>query len=92
MNQRQLLGYSLVLIILGMGWSFTQPMSKLAVSEGYQHFGLIFWQAAIGAALLTVVSLIRGKSLPLGPALTIRWAVGGAGHEVRFPVNGFVFW
>ena len=68
MNQRQLLGYSLVLIILGMGWSFTQPMSKLAVSEGYQHFGLIFWQAAIGAALLTVVSLIRGKSLPLGPA------------------------
>jgi len=42
MSQRQLLGYSLVLIFLGMGWSFTQPMSKLAVSEGYQHFGLIF--------------------------------------------------
>ena len=68
MNQRQLFGYSLVLIILGMGWSFTQPMSKLAVSEGYQPFGLIFWQAAIGAALLAVVSLVRGKGLPLGPA------------------------
>jgi drug/metabolite transporter (DMT)-like permease len=68
MNQRQLLVYSLVLIILGMGWSFTQPMSKLAVSEGYQHFGLIFWQSAIGAVLLTLANLIRGKGLPLGPA------------------------
>jgi drug/metabolite transporter (DMT)-like permease len=41
-------------------------MAKIAVSEGYQHFGLIFWQAALGAGLLAVVSLMRGKGLPIG--------------------------
>jgi drug/metabolite transporter (DMT)-like permease len=66
MRTGQLLGYSFVLMLLGAGWSFTQPMAKIAVSEGYQHFGLIFWQAALGAGLLAVVSLMRGKGLPIG--------------------------
>lgn len=66
MGTRQLLGYGLFLIIMGAGWGFTQPMSKIAVSEGYQHFGLIFWQTAIGVALMGMVSLVRRKGLPLG--------------------------
>jgi drug/metabolite transporter (DMT)-like permease len=68
MGTRQLLGYGLFLLVLGAGWGFTQPMSKVAVSEGYQPFGLIFWQAAIGAALMGVVCLLWGKRVPLGIA------------------------
>ena len=68
MGTRQLLGYGLFLMIMGAGWGFTQPMSKIAVSEGYQYFGLIFWQTAIGVALMGMVSLVRRKGLPLGRA------------------------
>ena len=32
-----------VLILLGVGWGSTQALGKMAVSSGYQHFGLIFW-------------------------------------------------
>jgi drug/metabolite transporter (DMT)-like permease len=66
MTGRETLKYSLFLVVLGMGWAFTQPMTKLAVSEGYKHFGLIFWQVAIGAALMAVINTARGKGLPMG--------------------------
>lgn len=58
------------LVVMGAGWGITHPLSKIAVSEGYRHFGLIFWQAAIGAAVLGLIVLLRGKGLPLTrPAL-----------------------
>ena len=41
-----------LLAAVGISWGFTQPLSKIAVSTGYQPFGLIFWQSAIGALLL----------------------------------------
>lgn len=50
-----------VLVFMGAGWGATQPMSKVAVSEGYRHFGLIFWQMALGAVFLTIVQTVRGK-------------------------------
>ncbi|THH35823.1 DMT family transporter [Aliishimia ponticola] len=56
-----------VLVILGAGWGFTQPMTKIAVSEGYGHFGLIFWQLAIGSALMALIAALRGIRLPLRP-------------------------
>lgn len=68
MTLRQRAGLSLFVVLLGAGWAFTLPMSKIAVSQGYQHFGLIFWQTAIGAALMGVISIVRGKGLPLKPA------------------------
>ncbi|MEL7089895.1 MAG: EamA/RhaT family transporter, partial [Planctomycetota bacterium] len=34
----------LVLLALGAGWGLTMPLTKIAVSEGYKHFGLLFWQ------------------------------------------------
>lgn len=37
---------------MGAGWGATQPLSKIAVSEGYRTFGLIFWQLVIGALVL----------------------------------------
>lgn len=56
-----------LLVVLGAGWGITQPLSKIAVSEGYGHFGLIFWQFAVGAVVLGAITLARGKRLPLGP-------------------------
>ncbi|MDG1469993.1 MAG: DMT family transporter [Ascidiaceihabitans sp.] len=66
LSQRQIIAYSAFLILLGAGWAFTQPMSKIAVSEGYKHFGLIFWQFVIGAVVMAVVSMIRRRGLPMG--------------------------
>ncbi|MEP4980926.1 DMT family transporter [Ascidiaceihabitans sp.] len=68
LSGREKLGYSLFLVLLGMGWSFTIPMTKIAVSEGYKHFGLIFWQVAIGTVLMFVINAVRRKSLPMGRA------------------------
>lgn len=56
-----------LLIVLGAGWGVTQPLAKIAVSEGYRHFGLVFWQLAIGAAFLGGVTLARGTGLPMTP-------------------------
>lgn len=52
-----------VLIVMGAGWGITQPLSKIAVSEGYRHFGLVFWQMAIGAFALGMVQAWRKKPL-----------------------------
>ncbi len=56
-----------VLVILGAGWGITQPLAKIAVSDGYRHFGLVFWQLAIGALFLGAINLVRGTGLPMTP-------------------------
>jgi len=65
MTGREKLVFTLILVVLGAGWGFTQPMTKIAVSGGYQHFGLIFWQLAIGTALMAVICTLRGIGLPM---------------------------
>jgi len=57
-------GFLLILTALGAGWGATQPLTKIAVSTGYEPWGLIFWQMVIGAGLMAVVSYIRGRPLP----------------------------
>lgn len=56
----------LILLILGLGWGLTQPLAKLAVSTGYNGFGIIFWQSVIGVILIAGWSLIRRQPLPMG--------------------------
>jgi drug/metabolite transporter (DMT)-like permease len=53
------------LIMIGAAWGITQPFSKIAVSEGYRHFGLIFWQFALGGVLLAVINRVRGQGLQM---------------------------
>jgi len=60
-------GYGLILILCGAAWGLGQPFAKIAVSEGYRHFGIIFWQFTIGAALLGAINLARGGRLPRTP-------------------------
>lgn len=63
-----LLALIALLCVLGAGWSLTQPLSKIAVSEGYRHVGLIFWQLVIGVLVLAPLVWLRGKPLPFGAA------------------------
>ena len=53
-----------VLVLMGLGWGLTMPLTKIAVSTGYRQFGLIFWDLAIGTVVLAVVMVLRGKGLP----------------------------
>jgi len=64
---RARLGFALVLVALGAGWGLSQPLGKIAVSQGYRPLGIIFWQFSIGAVLLGAVSHARGRSFPRGP-------------------------
>lgn len=63
MSPRQILTYAAILVAMGAGWGATQPMTKIAVSTGYGHFGLVFWQMLLGSCLMLVVCLLRGKGL-----------------------------
>ncbi len=53
------------LVLLGAGWGLTQPLSKVAVSEGYRHFGLVFWQLAVSGGILGGLTFARGRIPPL---------------------------
>ncbi len=68
MSRAQKLAFTAVLIVLGAGWGITMPLTKIAVSTGFGHFGLIFWQLVIGTALMGALSLLRRKGLPLAPS------------------------
>lgn len=65
MNQRNFL--IAVLALLGAAWGLTMPLAKIAVSEGYRHFGLIFWQFVVGSVVMLILSVFRRKGLPLAP-------------------------
>lgn len=56
----------IVLILGGAAWGATQPLAKTAVSEGYRHFGILFWQLVIGAAVLGLLCLLRRTPLRFG--------------------------
>ncbi len=65
MTRREIAFFSEVLIVLGAGWGLTVPLTKIAVSTGFGHFGLIFWQLVIGSVLMAGLSLLRGRGLPM---------------------------
>ncbi|AXI43090.1 DMT family transporter [Sulfitobacter sp. SK011] len=65
MTRREILSYSAFLVLMGAGWGITQPFTKIAVSTGYGHFGLVFWQLIIGMVLMGVICALRRVALPL---------------------------
>ena len=66
MTGREIAFFTGCLMLMGAGWGLTQPLTKIAVSTGYGHFGLVFWQQVLAAVLLGAICLIRGFSLPRG--------------------------
>lgn len=65
MTRREIVLFSLCLVLMGAGWGITQPLTKISVSTGYGHFGLVFWQMVIGAVLMGSICAMRGLPLPL---------------------------
>ncbi|MEM6940455.1 MAG: DMT family transporter [Pseudomonadota bacterium] len=65
MNPGHILFYTAVLVLMGIGWGATQPLTKIVVSTGYAPFGLLFWQGVIGAILMGGICLARGMAFPL---------------------------
>lgn len=63
--RRDWAGYVLILLLCGACWGITQPFAKIAVSEGYRHFGIIFWQFTLGGAILLVINTARRRPLPM---------------------------
>lgn len=60
------------LIVIGAAWGATQPLAKIAVSEGHRPLGLLFWQLLICAVLLSGVAVLGGRRVPLSwPALRL---------------------
>jgi drug/metabolite transporter (DMT)-like permease len=55
-----------VLVLLGASWGFTIPMTRLAVSTGYQQFGLIAWQLIFSSVLLFGLTRLTGRRLRFG--------------------------
>lgn len=83
MTRRDLGLFTALLIVLGAAWGFTLPLSKIAVSTGYGHFGLIFWQMVIGAVAMAIVVLARGSRLPLtGPAIRVYTIIALVGSVI----------
>ncbi len=64
--KRDWAGLLAVLVVIAAAWGMTQPLAKIAVSDGYRDVGIIFWQFTIGAALLGTLNRLRGKGLPMG--------------------------
>lgn len=55
-----------LLALFGAMWGATQPLGKIAVSEGYRAPGLVFSQLVIGAVILLAVNRLQGQGLPWG--------------------------
>lgn len=68
MTTQKTILYTLALLGLGTFWGLTMPLTKLAVSTGYKHFGLLFWQMAIGTITMTLIGLATGRKLPFTKA------------------------
>ena len=50
-----------ILVGIGAAWGTTLPLTKVAVSTGYQHFGLLFWQMLFIAVFMAGFQFLRGR-------------------------------
>ena len=48
------------MLVIGIAWGATIPLTKTAVSTGYQPFGLIFWQLVLSALVLGAYLVATG--------------------------------
>ena len=86
---KERMGFVLILIVLGAGWGITQPFSKIAVSGGYRHFGLIFWQMAITSVILGAILAVRlFHDLSGGCGLAAIASAGGIGSALLVSRSG----
>ena len=65
MTGKSLLFHYGVLLVLGVSWGLSTPLSKIAVKSGHGQIGLVFWQLFIGVVLMAGVNMYRSSGLPL---------------------------
>lgn len=56
------------LLLLGLLWGLTIPLSKISLSTGHPVIGVIFWQLVIGVIALGAIIWIKGYRVPLSPS------------------------
>ena len=56
---------TLILLIVGVSWGLTAPLSKIAVSTGHHYLGLLIWQIIIMILSLGLIQIFRKKKLLL---------------------------
>lgn len=61
------------LAVIGVAWGMTMPLSKIVVSSGYRHFGIIFWQLVVCSVILLLWLALARRRLPLKPAALARY-------------------
>lgn len=54
-----------LLFVTGAGWGLTNPLTKVAVSSGYQPLGLIFWQLCIVICISGAFLILARQRLPM---------------------------
>lgn len=58
--------YYLALFLMGAAWGTVFPITKIAMSGGYNPFGIMVWQMVIGIIFMGAITLARRKKLALG--------------------------
>ena len=66
-----------LLIVMGVAWGVTIPLSKIAVTAGAHPLGLTFWQGAIGGAFLLAITLLRRRPLHLDRQCLVFYVICG---------------
>jgi len=51
------------LLLFGLCWGATIPLTKVAVGTGHHPFGLVFWQMALAVLVLSVMAYFRKSKL-----------------------------
>ncbi|MEM6618029.1 MAG: DMT family transporter [Pseudomonadota bacterium] len=54
------------LLLMGVCWGLTMPLTKIAVSTGHGHFGLIFWQLVLVSGYLGAAMALGGRRPRVG--------------------------
>ena len=55
--------YYLALFLMGAAWGTVFPITKIAMSGGYNPFGIMVWQMVIGIIFMGAITLARRKKL-----------------------------
>lgn len=66
-----------VLLLIGIAWGATQPLSKFGMQAAYHPVAVALWQAAIGVAITGTLLILRGERLPLSRIHLAFYAVCG---------------
>lgn len=63
--RQQMFRMWIILLVAGTGWGLTVSLATLALSTGYHPIGMSFWSAVVVFLLVTIIQLLRRRSIPI---------------------------